>query len=133
MKKILVLGDNGETCEILERAKKRNVYTIATDYNALEYSSAKRISDEYWMISTGDLDALEAKCLEENVDAVISGASDFNIKMSILLAERLGLPCYCNETTWDAVTDKIIFKRIAREAGVSVPADYIVTLSLIHI
>lgn len=124
MKKMLFLGDSSETLEFLQQAKKENIYTIVTDYHSPEYSTAKQAADAYWMISTGDLSALEQKCKEENVQAVISGASDYNIKMSILLCEKLGLPCYCDAATWDASTNKKIFKQFAIETKVPIPADY---------
>lgn len=124
MKKILFLGDSTETCEFLECAKKEGFHTIVTDYNDPKYSTAKLLADEYWMVSTADLDTLEQKCKDENIQAVISGASDFNIEMMIKLCERLNLPCYCNEEVWNNTKDKILFKKICRESGVLVPEDY---------
>lgn len=130
IKKMLFLGDSNQTHEFLQQAKVEGFYTIVTDYNEPEYSTAKLEADEYWMISTGDIDALEQKCREENIQAVISGASDFNIEMAIRLCERLGLPSYCTEEVWNTSKDKVIFKRLCREAGVPVPTDYEVSTAL---
>lgn len=61
------------------------------------------------MISTEDIDVLEQKCKDENIQAVISGSSDFNIEMSIQLCKRLELPCYCTKESWYASKDKVFF------------------------
>lgn len=130
MKKMLFLGDSNETYELLQCAKLNNIYTIVTDYFPPEHSTAKLLADEYWMISTGDTNVLEQKCREENIQAVISGSSDFNIEMSIQLCKRLELPCFCTEEIWYASKDKEFFKMICRETGVLTPKDYEVSSML---
>jgi len=130
MKKMLFLGDSNETYEFLKCAKKEGIYTIVTDYFEPHHSTAKLLADDYWMISTGELNQLEQKCKEENVRAVISGSSDFNIEMSIQLCERIGLPCYCTGSVWNASKDKRLFKRLCREAGVPTPDDFNVSRAL---
>ena len=47
-KKLLILGGNALTMDIVEKAKDLGVYTIVTDWNSIERSPAKRIADEYW-------------------------------------------------------------------------------------
>lgn len=94
MKKLLMLGTSYGTCEMLRYAKSIGVHTIVTDYNEPEHSLGKQISDEYWMINTGDLDTLEAKCREEDVNAVVCGISEFNLEMCMELCRRLSLQCY---------------------------------------
>ncbi len=39
-------------------------YTIVTDNLNPEHSNAKKVADEYWMISMDELDLLEKKCRE---------------------------------------------------------------------
>ena len=99
-KKLLILGVNGGSIEIIKYAKSRGVYTIVTDNIPYELSIGKQMADAYWMISTADLDELEQKAREEQVDGVISGPSDFNVGQTIQLCKRLGLPCYCTEESW---------------------------------
>ena len=130
MKKMLFLGDSNETYEFLEYAQKEGIYTIVTDYFEPEHSTAKLVADAYWMISTGELEQLEQKCKEENIQAIISGASNFNIEVSIQLCQRIGLPCYCTENVWNASIDKELFKKLCREAGVLTPCDYKLTKNL---
>ena len=127
MEKLLMLGTSNASEEIINCAKSRGIFTVVTDYLPPEKSAAKLISDDYWMISTADLDALEAKCREEGITAVISGVSEFNIGMSIELCKRLGLPCYTTQETWHYSVDKRAFKDMCIKNGVPVAQDYYVS------
>ena len=117
MKKLLMLGTSYGTRLMLEYAKSQGVYTIVTDYQEPEHSPGKLIADEYWMINTGDLDALEAKCREENVNAVVCGISEFNLEMCMALCKRLGLPCYYTPEAWHYSRDKVDYKKLATSLG----------------
>lgn len=128
--KLLMLGTSNISCEMIQYAKSLGVYTIVTDYLDPDKSIAKKISDEYWMINTSDLDRLEKKCKEENVTAAISGVSDFNITMCVQLCKRLGLPCYCTPESWHYSIDKADFKTLCKEVGAPVATDYHVTDNL---
>ena len=59
MKKMLMLGSSNGSCALVQRAKEMGIHTIVTDYLPPERSRAKGKSDEYWMLNTGDVDALE--------------------------------------------------------------------------
>lgn len=124
MEKLLMLGTTPTSVEFIELAKKQNVYTITTDYLPPEQSAAKLVSDEYWMISTGDLDALEKKCREEGVTGVLSGISEFNIPCMAQLCQRLGLSCWCTPESWNAIQYKHNFKKVCRDNHVPVATDY---------
>lgn len=127
-KKLLILGVNGGSIEIIKYAKSRGVYTIVTDNIPYELSIGKQMADAYWMISTADLDELEQKAREEQVDGVISGPSDFNVGQTIQLCKRLGLPCYCSEESWRYSRDKRAFKEICKKHNVPLARDYKVSI-----
>ena len=97
MQKLLMLGTSYGSLEMLRYAKSKGIHTIVTDYLDSEHSVGKLASDEYWMINTGELDALEQKCREEGVNGVVCGVSEFNLEMCMELCKRLGLQCYCTE------------------------------------
>ena len=59
MDKLLMLGTSLASVEIVETAKEMGCYTIVTDNLDPEHSNAKKVADEYWMISTNELDLLE--------------------------------------------------------------------------
>ena len=127
MEKLLMLGTSLASEEIVKYAKSQGVYTIVTDYLEPEKSTAKLISDEYWMISTGELDVLEKKCREENITSVMCGCSEFNLEMTMELCKRLGLRSYCTPEAWHYSKDKSDFKKICKKAGASVATDYYIS------
>lgn len=124
MEKLLMLGTSLASEEMIKYAKSQGVYTIVTDPRTPELSTAKLISDEYWMINTGDLDTLEKKCREEGITAVICGVSEFNLEMTMELCKRLGLPSYCTPEAWHYSRDKADFKKLCREVGAPIADDY---------
>ena len=124
MKKILILGTSLASVEIVQTAKNMGCYTIVTDNLPPELSIAKIEADEYWMISTDDLDGLEQRCKEENVNAVFAGISEFNLDRVKELTKRLGLPCYIEEAAWKYARDKSAFKEKCREVGIPIVDEY---------
>lgn len=124
MKKLLFLGNNCHVDELIKYAKERGVYTIVTDNLPVEQSPVKTMADEAWDLSVLDLDALEAKCKEEGVNAVLCGASEVCIKANKDLCERLGFPFYANQKAWDITNDKLSFKKVCEECGLPVPKEF---------
>lgn len=128
MKKLLMLGATSRGIkELFIEAKRRGIYTIATDYLSVEEAPIKLLADEYWMISTSEIDELEKKCRETGVNAVISGISTFNISIAIQLCKRLGIPCYCTPQAWRYTIDKRAFKDLCMSCHVPVATDYFVS------
>lgn len=122
-KKIIVLGSDLGTIDIVKEAKKIGLYVIVTDL--MKTSPTKEAADEAWMISTTDIDLLEKKCREEKIIAAMAGASDFNNNCVRELCKRLSLPMYCkSDYAWAAATNKNVFKKICKEAGAPVAKDY---------
>ncbi len=130
MKKLLMLGTCYGSLEMLKYARSKGVYTIVTDYLPPEKSAGKQVSDEYWMLNTGDLDALEKKCREEGVSGVVCGVSEFNLEMCMALSQRLGTQCYCTPEAWHYSRDKSDFKALCRELGAPLPTDYYLSAAL---
>ncbi|MBO4389000.1 MAG: ATP-grasp domain-containing protein [Spirochaetales bacterium] len=130
MEKVLILGSDFGTYELVREAQKMGFYVIATDL--MVTSPTKEAADESWRISTNDLDTLERKCLENNVKAVLFGANDFNGECTRLLCNRLGLPFFCmNDRGWNISRNKSEFKKVCRKVGARVAEDYHVTDDLL--
>ena len=127
MKKLLLLGTSLASVEIVETAKEMGCYTIVTDNLDPDHSSAKKVADEYWMISTDELDLLEKKCRDERVNVVFAGISEFNLDRVKELTDRLGLPCYIENAAWKYARDKSAFKGKCREIGIPVVYEYTVS------
>lgn len=128
MKKLLILGSTCKgTIQMVERAQRQGIYTIVTDYIDPKDAPAKLLADEYWMINTADVDALEAKCREEKIDGVVNAISTFNAGITMELTRRLGLPCYATSEAWHYTVDKRSFKDLCKKVGVPVAEDYYVS------
>lgn len=130
MKKLLMLGTSYASCEMIRYAKSIGVYTIVTDYLEPEKSIAKLISDEYWMINTGDIDILEAKCRKDKIDGVCCGISEFNLEVAMELCRRLGLKSYCTPEAWHFSRDKDDFKALCRKLQAPIAKDYFISAEL---
>ena len=131
MRKLLILGGCYQANdEIVAYAKSRGIFTIVTDDYPVEKSTTKLITDEYWDISTEDIDALEKKCIEEKIDAVTCGISEYNIGQCIKLCERLHLPFYCDWESFSYSRDKLKFREQCNKVGVPMATYYHVTSEL---
>lgn len=124
MTKFLILGTSLVSTEIVQTAKDMGCYVIVTDNLPPERSYAKLKADEYWMINTNEIDLLEQKCREENINAVFSGVSEFNLDRVKELAERLNLPCCIEDEPWKYARNKQLFKEKCREIGIPVVDEY---------
>lgn len=123
-KKVLLLGSGPGTIHMIRNAQKRGLYTVVTDWMDIEHSEAKRIADEYWMISFSEVDILEEKCRAENISAVVTASSEYATGVMIELCQRLHLPCYAQKESFYYEKDKAAFKEMCRQSGVLVPKDY---------
>lgn len=121
-RKALILGSDYGTYDMAVEARNLGIYLVVTDL--METSPTKEIADEAWMISTTDIDSLEQKCIEENITAIMVGASDFNINCARKLCKRLHLPIYCeSDRAWEVATDKSKFKEVCKEVGARIAED----------
>lgn len=124
--KILFLGSTKGTKQMVEYAKAQDIYTIVTDYVLYEDSEAKQIADEYWMISTSEIDILEQKCREVAITGIAVGVTEYNLCQQMELTKRLNLPCYLTPNSWHYSIDKADFKKVCKELNVAVPEDFYV-------
>lgn len=123
-KKLLILGANAITCEIVNAAKALGVYTIVTDYNDISKAPAKLIADEYWNDSIMDYDMLLPKIKEHKVDGILTGFIDTVLLPYQYLCEKSGLPCYATKEVFENTMDKSKFKQLCRDNGVAVIPEY---------
>lgn len=128
-KKLLILGSDFVTAQVVNEAHKYGLYVIASDL--MEQTPTKMLADEAWLISTTDTDALIRKCKEEGVTALMFGASDFNVWNARKVCKQLNLPIYCeSDYACRVARDKGEFKRICKAVGAPVATDYFLTDAL---
>ena len=123
-KKLLILGGNAISCEIVNAAKSLGVYTVVTDWNSLEKSPAKKIADDFWSISLLDYTALLEKIKEEKIDGILTGYTDSYLLPYQHICELSGLPCYATKEVFERTMDKATFKQYCRDNGISVIPEY---------
>ncbi|MBR5948717.1 MAG: hypothetical protein IKZ82_08765, partial [Clostridia bacterium] len=63
MKKLLILGSDFGTLQVVREARALGIYVIVAD--TMPTSPTKELADEAWLISTTDTDLLIEKCREE--------------------------------------------------------------------
>lgn len=124
MNKLLILGTSFGSAAIVQAAQKRGLYTIVTDFLQPEKSLAKQIADEYWMLSTDDIDGLADWCQSDGITAVFAGVSEFNYDKVLALTTRLKLPCYIDPKAWEIARNKRSFKNLCKQYGLATPEDY---------
>ena len=126
MKKLLILGSDYSTVRVALEAKRFGIYVVVADI--METSPTKAAADEAWFISTTDIDILEKKCKENNINGIMFGASDFNIENARALCRKLNLPIYCdNDYSWKVARNKRIFKDICKKVEAPIADDYWIT------
>lgn len=123
-KKLLILGGNTLSCDIVNTAKQLGVYTIVTDWYDIERSPAKLLADEYWNEEVFRPDLLAKLVKEKGIDGVITGFSDSYLFPYQELCELTGLPCYATREQFEWSLDKKTFKDKCRKYGVPVVPEY---------
>ena len=125
-KKLLILGSDYGTYDLVCQAKRMGVYTIVADL--METSPTKQAADEAWLLSTTDIEELERRIKNQQIDGLLAGASEFNLEKVRTIASDLGLSVYCaNDRAWDISRNKRAFKDLCIAHGVAVAQDYHLT------
>lgn len=121
-KKLLILGANPETANIVMVAKEMGVTTIVTDYDP--DAPAKKVADISYNIDGFDVDGLCEMARKEHVDGVLVGVADVLVRPYLQVCKELGLPCYANEKSSVAFNNKRIFKHTCAEYGIEGIPEY---------
>lgn len=124
VKKLLVLGGNALSCDIVNEAHKMGIYVIVTDWNDPQKSPAKLIADEYWNISLADYEMLSEKIKSKNISGIITGFTDSYLLPYQHLCELNALPCYATKEQLEETLDKSRFKALCINNGVGVVPQY---------
>ena len=123
-KKLLILGGNALTSDIVLKAKELGVYTIVTDWNTPDISPAKKLADEIWDVSITDFDTLSILINEKSIDGIITGFTDSYLLPYQYLCECNKLPCYASKEQFEITLDKDLFKKICIANNVPVVPEY---------
>ena len=123
-KKLLILGDNSPSIDIVEAARKLGVYTIVTDWYDTKRSPAKLVADEYWNEEIFKPELIAQMIKEHHVDGVLTGFTDSYLLQYQKICELSGLPCYATKEVFETTMDKAKFKQLCRDYDVPVIPEY---------
>ena len=123
-KKLLLLGTNPGTTDMVNYARSQGAYVIVTDNQPAEKSAAKQVADEAWLVSTADVDTLEQLAIQHQINGIFAGVSEFNLEKALTLCERLGLPFYCTRQQWETCNNKQSFKQLCLANDIPAPREY---------
>ena len=121
-KKLLILGANPETANLVRVAQEMGVTTIVTDYDS--NAPAKKVADISYDINGMDVDAICEMARKEKVDGVMVGVADVLVQPYQQVCEKLGLPCYANAKTAAVFNNKRLFKQTCAEYGIEGIPEY---------
>ena len=125
-KRLLMLGSNAGSLNIIRYAKSHGCYTIVVDNLPKEKSIVKKEADECLLISTDDVKRLVELVKDRQIDAVMAGISEFNILKAMETSEKSRLTYYCNRAQWDKIANKDQFRQLCLNYGVQCPQTYFV-------
>lgn len=116
-KKLLILGGNYSTVNLVQLAHKHGIYCIVTS-NEIG-GQAKDIADECAMISSDDYNNILSLIKEKQIDGVMTGASEYHNLNMIRICTNAGLPVCATEEIWNLCQDKRNFKDLCKKYGVA--------------
>ncbi|WP_292143942.1 ATP-grasp domain-containing protein [Butyrivibrio sp.] len=123
-KRILMLGSNVASVDIVNYLRKKNAFVYVTDNLPKSKSPAKQVADEIWNVSTLDTEMIIKLVKQNGITNILSGISEVNLLQAIRLNELLDFPFYCNEEQWDMISNKELFKNLCNKNGVSSTKTY---------
>lgn len=124
MIKLLSLGGNYYQKTMVREAKRMGIYVIDVDY--LPDNPAHRIADKYYNISITEKEEVLSVARKENINGIISYASDVGALTAAYVAEKMGLPTNRYKTI-ELMTRKDLFHPFLKKKGFHVPDSQIVT------
>ena len=118
MKKLLMLGGAMQQIPIIKMAKEMGHYVVTCDY--APENPGHQLADEYYNVSTTDLDGVLHLAEQIHPDGIIAYASDPAAPTAAYVAEKLGLPGNPYESV-KLCTEKDLFRTFLQEHGFNCP------------
>ncbi len=118
MKKILMLGGSMQQIPAIKRAKEMGFYVITCDY--LPDNPGHKFADEYYNVSTTDLDGVLELAKKLKIDGIVPYASDPAAPTAAYVSEKMGLPGNPYNSV-KLLTEKDLFRDFLAENGFCTP------------
>ncbi len=118
MKKLLFLGGTMQQIPAIKQAKDMGYYVITCDY--LEENPGHKFADEYYNVSTTDLDGVLELAKKCEIDGIVAYASDPAAPTAAYVAQELNLPGNPFESV-KILTQKDLFREFLAKNGFHTP------------
>ena len=102
----------------IKKAKEMGLYVITCDY--MPNNPGHKYADEYYNVSTTDLDGVLALAQELKIDGIVAYASDPAAPTAAYVSEKMGLPGNPYESV-KLLTEKDLFRSFLQEHGFTCP------------
>lgn len=119
MKKLLLLGGARYLLPVIESAHRLGIYVITCDY--LPDNIAHKYSDKYLNVSIIDKNAVLVAAQKEQIDGIMSFATDPGVVTAAYVAEQMGLPAAGSYESVSILQDKGRFRKLLTDNGFTVP------------
>ena len=123
-KRLLIMGGNQISWEIIHAAKRLGCFVGVTDYYPIEKSPGKQIADAAHNVSTIDIDAMVSLIKKERYDGIFCGFVDMLLPYYAKICEKTNRPAYGTEDQFKIFTNKNLYKPLLREYGIPTIKDY---------
>ena len=123
-KKLLIIGGDSFSVDIVKTAQSMGIYTIVTDWYDTKRSPAKLVADEFWNTSIEDYDLLTKQIKEHHVDGILTGFTDSYLLAYQHLCEMNNLPSYGTKEQFEILTNKALYKEWCKRFNVPTIQQY---------
>lgn len=118
MDRILMLGGARSQIPVIKRAKELGLYVITCDN--VPNNPGHAFSDEYYNVSTVEMEEVLRIAEKSKIDGIIAYASDPAAMTCAYVSDRLGLPGSSLESV-QLLSRKDIFRKFQKERGFNTP------------
>ncbi len=123
-KKLLILGANPETTQLVKYANSMGIKTLVTSNCPTD--DAKRYAWKSFDVDGMDVPELISLAKRENVDGVLVGVADVLVPSYCKVCDALGFHCYATQEIVDVFSYKDVFKSTCERYGIhGIPEFYL--------
>jgi biotin carboxylase len=119
MKRLLVVGCGFPQLSLVRAAKRRGFHVVGADANPRAVAVA--LCDEFFEVSTSDVEGLSELLRRSHADGVTTSGSEVALKATAEVAARMRYPFHADPETVRRCQDKDAMRAAYAEAGVAVP------------
>ena len=121
-KKIMILGDNPESCVLVDAANEMGLQTIVVGIN--KGTITKKRAWKSFDVNALDVDSLEKIAKDEQIEGISIGVADILVPAYTELCKRLGFYCYSSIEAVKYLSNKSLFKEQLKKVGLPVIPEF---------